>query len=107
MSTRSASAIAIAPPDPPSPITQATAGTVTQRSVAVQLEPVGQEALDVIECVRPLVVAGQLDLAPDLLVGRLLADPCDLPLEPLELAGEPRAPEQRKVPQAPEPLAQP
>src|SRR6185437_13925230 len=63
-------------------------------------------ALDVVERVRAIVVPRQLDLAPDLLVGRLLADPGDLPLQAIELAGDPRAAEERKVPQATEPLAQ-
>src|SRR5204862_8326412 len=80
---------------------------VAERPVAVQLEPVVEQPLDVVERVRPVVVAGQLDLAPDLLVSGLLADPGDLPLEPLELAGDARAAEQRQVPQPPEPLAQP
>ena len=73
----------------------------------MQLEPVVEQPLDVVERVRPLVVARELDLAPDLLVGRLLADPVELPLEPVELAGELRSAEQRHVPQPPEPLAQP
>ncbi len=80
---------------------------VAERPVAVQLEPVVEQPLDVVERVRPVVVAGQLDLAPDLFVGGLLADPGDLPLEPLELAGDARAAEQRQVPQPPEPLTQP
>src|SRR6185312_8327403 len=67
---------------------------VTQRPVAVELEPVVEQALDVVERVGAVVVAGQLALAPDLLVGRLLADSGDLPLEPVELAGDPRAAEQ-------------
>ena len=80
---------------------------VRQSPVAVQLEPVLQQALDVVERVGPLVVPGQLDLPPDLLVGGLVADPVDLALEPLQLAGDARAAEQRQVPQPPEPLAQP
>src|SRR5581483_9011040 len=71
---------------------------VTERAVAVQLEPVLEEPLDVVERVRTLVVACELDLPPDLLVGRLLADPVDLPLQPLELAREARAAEQGEIP---------
>src|SRR5690242_11912653 len=56
---------------------------VAERPVAVQLEPVLEQAVDVVERVRPVIVAGQLDLPPDLFVGRLLADAVDLPLQPL------------------------
>ena len=80
---------------------------VSERPVPVELEPVLEEALHIVERVRPLLVSSQLDLAPDLLVGRLLPDPLDLPLQPLELAGEPCTADQREVLQAPEPLAQP
>ena len=66
---------------------------VAERPVAVQLEPVVEHPLDVVERVRPVVVTRELDLAPDLLVGGLLADSLDLPLQPLELAGKPRAAE--------------
>ena len=59
----------------------------------MQLEPVVEHPLDVVERVRPVVVTRELDLAPDLLVGGLLADSLDLPLQPLELAGKPRAAE--------------
>jgi len=40
----------------------------------VHLEPVVEEPLDVVERVGTVVVPGELDLAPDILVGRLLAD---------------------------------
>src|SRR5262249_8595262 len=71
------------------------------------LEPVVEQALDIVERVRPLVVPSELDLAPDLLVGRLLADPGDLALEPFQLPGDLRAAEQREAPQTPQALAQP
>src|SRR6476659_8126356 len=80
---------------------------VAERSVAVQLEPVIEQPLDVVERVRPLVVSGDLDLAPDLLVGGLLPDPGQLPLEALELPGQLRAAQQRQVPKPPEALPQP
>ena len=57
----------------------------------MQLEPVVQDPVDVVERVRPVLVPGQLDLVPDLLVGRLGLDPVELALQPLELAGEARA----------------
>ena len=39
-------------------------------------------------------MACELDRAPDLLVGRRRLDPLELPLQPLELAGKPRAAEE-------------
>ena len=54
----------------------------------VQLEPVVEQALDVVEGVRPLLVPRQLDGLPDLLVGRLLAHPVQLALETVELSRE-------------------
>src|SRR2546429_477893 len=107
MRARSASATAIAPPEPPSPIPQATVGTLSRAIVACQLEPVIEQALYVVERMRPLIVARGLDVAPDVLVGRLLTDAGDLPLEPLELAGKAGPAGQRQVPQSPEPLAKP
>src|SRR6185437_14180046 len=69
-------------------------------------EPVVEEALDVVERVRPLLVAGELDGAPDLLVGRVLAHPVELTLKPVELSGEPGTAEQGHVAQPTQPLAQ-
>ena len=64
---------------------------VRPAAVAVQLDPVVEDPLDVVERVRPVLVPGELDLRPDLLVGRLRLDPVELALEPLELAREARA----------------
>src|SRR4029453_9163277 len=67
------------------------------RTVAVQLDEVLEEALHVVERVRPLRVAGEVDGSPDLLVGRLgLLDPVELSLQPLGVTGQPRAPEGRQ-----------
>ena len=44
---------------------------VAARPVAVQLDEVLEQALDVVEGVRPLLMARELDGAPDVLVGRL------------------------------------
>ena len=41
---------------------------VSERPVPVELEPVLEEALHIVERVRPLLVPSQLDLAPDFLV---------------------------------------
>ena len=46
----------------------------------MQLEEVLEDPLDVVERVRPVLVARQLDRAPDLLVGRLGLDPVELAL---------------------------
>src|SRR5256885_4999227 len=45
--------------------------------------------------VRPVLVACELDAPPDLLVGLLLLDPFELPLEARQVAGELRAAEER------------
>src|SRR2546423_581946 len=92
-------------PTLPRPATLAP--SAAEPRLAGQLNPVAGQPLDVVGRVGRVVVAAQLALAPDLLVGGLPADPGDLPLEPLELAGDAGAPEQRQVPQPPEPLAQP
>src|SRR5512145_2734838 len=75
--------------------------------VAVQLEPVVEDPLDVVERVRTLVVAGELDRAPDLLVRGLLAEALDLPLQPLELRGELRPAQELDARELGEPVSQP
>ena len=57
-------------------------------AVAVQLDPVVEDPLDVVERVRPVLVARELDRAPDLVLGRvgLAREPLELALEPLLLA---------------------
>jgi hypothetical protein len=62
-------------------------------AVAVELEPVLEDPLDVVQRVRALLVAGEQDAAPDLLVGRVLAEAFELPLEALELGRELRSPQ--------------
>ena len=79
----------VRPSSLPSPAT--IARVVGAAAVAVQLEPVVEDPLDVVERVRPLLVPRELDRVPDLLVGRLGLDPVELALQPLELAGEARA----------------
>ena len=80
---------------------------VAATAIAVQLEPVVEDALDVVERVRAVGVPRELDRAPDLVAGRLPPDPVELPLEAFELARQLRAAEQRHAAQAAEPLAQP
>ena len=75
--------------------------------VAVQLDPVLADPADVVERVRALLVAGQLDGAPDLVVARLGLHPLELALELRELALEAGPAEELQVPQLGEPLAQP
>ena len=62
-------ATTVRPSKRPSPATIAPSSA--RAAVAVQLDPVVEHPLDVVERVRPLLVAGELDRAPDLLVGRL------------------------------------
>ena len=68
-------------------------------AVAVELEPVVEDPLDVVERVRALLVAGELDRAPDLLVGRVLAQPLELTLQALEL-GESFVPRRSFTPES-------
>src|SRR5829696_3303907 len=82
-------------------------GVVTVLAVAVQLEPVLEQAVDVVQGVRPFRVARELDRAPDLLVARLCDDPLELPLETLKLPGQPRAAQQRQAPEAAQLLPEP
>ena len=74
-------------------------------AVAVQLDPVLDQALDVVERVRPVLVACELDLLPDLVPGRLGGDALELFLEPRELAREPGAAQQAHAAQLAQPVA--
>ena len=84
-----------------------TRRVVGAAAVAVQLEPVDEHPLDVVERVRPVLVAGELDLAPDLLVGRLGLDPVELALESIELAGEARTAQEIEPAELAQPVPQP
>src|SRR5919201_779830 len=66
MRTQSATAMASAPPLPPSPITTETTGTRKPAStaIAVQLHKVGAGPPYVVQRVRTLGMAGHLDLLP-------------------------------------------
>jgi hypothetical protein len=66
----------------------------------VQLDPVLEQALDVVERVRTVLMPRELDRLPDFLVGRRRLDAVELALELLELPGEARAAEQVEGPQA-------
>ena len=80
---------------------------VRERAVAVELDEVVEDPLDVVERVRAVLVAGELDRAPDLVRARLLRDPVDLVLEPRHLARDAHPAEKRKLPEPGEALAQP
>src|SRR5262249_21861170 len=69
---------------------------VRAAAVAVQLDPVLEDPLDVVERVRAALVTRELDRAPDLVLGRGLLDLelLELLAEPLLLAGDLRAAEQ-------------
>src|SRR5262249_16430614 len=82
-------------------------GVVRVMAIAVQLEPVVEEPLDVIEGVRPILGPRELDRAPDLLVAGLLDEVIELLLEPLEIALEARAAEQRQALQPAQLVPQP
>src|SRR5207302_6809018 len=73
------------------PVEAADAGDdrriVGTRAVAVQLDPVLEQPLDVVQRVRPVLVPGELDLLPDVVPReRLGAQELDLFLHPLDLA---------------------
>ena len=74
-------------------------------AVAVQLDEVVQQPLDVVERVRPVGMARELDGAPDLLVGDLGLHALELLLEPLEVAGYAGAAEQAQPSELGKPLA--
>src|SRR5205085_10972294 len=59
---------------------------VAAATVPVQLEPVVAELAAVVERVRPVGMARELDRAPDVVAGGLLPDAVELALQPLELA---------------------
>ncbi len=63
-------------------------------AIAVQLEEVLEDPLDVVEGVRALLVAGELDPLPDLLVRGVVLEPLELALQTLELGREPRPAQQ-------------
>src|SRR5207247_10654772 len=75
-------------------------------AVAVELEHVLEQALDVVQGVRPLVVARELDDVPELVALGLLFDALELPLEPHYLGVELRSAQQPGRPQLRQPLAQ-
>ena len=75
-------------------------------AVAVQLDEILEHPFDVVQRVRPVWMARELDRAPDLLVARLGDDPVELPLKALELAGEARAAQERQAAEPVQPLAE-
>ena len=74
--------------------------------VAVQLEPVVEEPLHVVERVRPFRMTCELDRAPDFFVGRLRGHAVELALQALELPGKPRTAEQRQAAQLAQPFTE-
>ena len=80
---------------------------VRERAVAVELDEVVEDPLDVVERVRAILVSRQLDRAPDLVGARLLGDPVDLVLEPGHLPGDADPAEERQLPEPRQPVAQP
>ena len=81
-------------------------GIFRTSAIAVQLDEVLQQALDVVEGVRTLRVTRELDQPPDLFVGGLLLDAIELSLKTLDLAGKTSATKEWQAPQAAQPLAE-
>ena len=78
---------------------------VRERAIAVQLDEVVEDSLDVVQRVRPVLMAGKLDGAPDLVRARLLRDPVDLVLETGQLPGNADPAQKREVPEPGKALA--
>src|SRR2546422_5789215 len=74
--------------------------------IAVQLDEVIEQPFDIVERVRPLGMAGELDRAPDLLPRRLGLDALEVALQPFELAGDLRSAEEGQAPEPAQPLPQ-
>src|SRR5262245_16541147 len=77
---------------------------LSPRAVAVQLDEVVEDPLDVVQRVRTVRVTRELDVLPDLLVARL-RDPLQLLLEARQLARDARAAEEPEPLQPAEPVA--
>ena len=75
-------------------------------AVAVQLDPVVDQPRDVVQRVRPVGMARELDRAPDRLVARVGLQPLQLALEPLALVLDARAAQERQPREARQPLAE-
>ena len=75
-------------------------------AIAVQLEEVVEDPLDVVERVRPLLVARELDALPDLLVRGVVLEPLELALQALELGREPRPAQELDPAQLGQPVAE-
>ena len=76
--------------------------------VAVQLDPVLEDLVDVVERVRAIGMSRQLDERPDLLLGGVLPrDGVELLAQPLFLSRDAGAVEQRQALEPAEPLPQP
>src|SRR4029077_9441264 len=80
---------------------------VSAAAVAVQLDPVVEQAVDVVEGVWTVLVPRKLDGAPDLLIRRRRLDALELALQLLELARDTRATEEVQAARTRQPLAQP
>ena len=93
------------PSSEPRPVTSAWSSAAA--AVAMQLEEVVEDPLDVVERVRPLGVARELDRLPDLLGSRIGPKLVELLLQARELAGELRATQELHAAELTEPLAQP
>src|SRR5262249_24826568 len=76
-------------------------------AIPVELEEVLEDALDVIERVRPVLVARELDRLPDLLGTRIGSDLIELLLEAGGVSAPPRSPPEVPAAEPTEPPPQP
>jgi hypothetical protein len=79
---------------------------VPQRAVAVQLDEVVANAFDVVERVRAVLMTGELDRAPYLVLRRLRRDALDLALQASHLVGHAHAAQKRQLAKLRQPLTQ-
>ncbi len=80
---------------------------VRPSAIPVELEEIVEDALDVIQRVRTILVPSELDGAPDLLGARLTLQMLELILQPLELAAQLRPSQELHAGELTKPLAQP
>ena len=76
-------------------------------AIAVELDEVVENALDVVERVRTLLVPGQENRVPDVVLAGLVADPVELALQPAQLGRDAGTAQERQVAELRQALAKP
>src|SRR5207248_1362705 len=79
---------------------------VRAAAIAVQLDPVVEDPLHVVERVRPVLVTRELDRAPDRLVGRVRLQSFELALEAFGFAVDARTAKERQPREPGQPVPQ-